>query len=313
MTMCKILIIDDSPAVCKSISMLLEDEDYETLTANNGEDGIILAREQNPDLILLDISLPEISGFDVCKILKQDNRMVNVPILFITGHYYSSNYVVKGLELGAYDFIRKPFDTNELLARIRVMLRIKQQQDKITELSLTDVLTGIYNRRMLMYRGKDYFSIAERRSLPLTCVLLDIDNFKEINDHFGHPFGDFVLKEVAGILKKFSRSEDLLIRYGGEEFLFLTHDSPQEAYNMAERLRKSVEEHPFENKKNSTKLTISIGIGQMLECVTDTEERLIALADCALYYAKFSGKNKVISFPDDGIPLRKEDISIPIL
>ncbi len=298
--MSKILIIDDSKAMLKVLSDILMKNGHTPIVASDGEEGIEKAENVLPDIILLDIGLPDMDGFEVCKVLKESNLTKNIPVLFLTGHYPDASDAVKGLGLGAYDYIRKPFETNELLARIKVILKIRKQQEEITYLSVTDELTGLFNRRMLKYRLEESLAVVRRYESPLTCLMLDIDYFKKVNDTYGHLVGDFVLKELAHLLKQYTRTEDNLIRFGGEEFLIVLYEPMPKAYIIAERLRESIERHQFPLDKDTAKIvsiTVSIGLSAYLEYVSDSQDTLIALADSALYLSKLNGRNKVTCIP----------------
>ncbi len=300
--MSKILIIDDSKSIHKVLSDLLMNNGYTPIVASDGEEGIEKAETVLPDVILLDIGLPGMDGFEVCKVLKKSRPTKDIPILFLTGHYPDASDAVKGFELGAYDYIRKPFEADELLARIRVVLNIRKQQEEIKYLSVTDELTGLFNRRMLKYRLEESFAVVHRYGSPLTCLMLDIDYFKKVNDSYGHMAGDLVLQELACLLKEHTRTEDNLIRYGGEEFLIILYETINKAYIIAERLRKSIEDHKFHPGKEESKtlsITVSIGLSTYLAHVSDEQDTLIALADSALYLSKQNGRNRVTYIPHE--------------
>ncbi len=300
--MSKILIIDDSKGINKILSKMLLESGHTPIVATDGEEGIEKAINTSPDLILLDIGLPKMDGFDVCKALKGNNLTKEIPVLFLTGHYPDSKDAVKGLELGAYDYIRKPFEADELLARITGVLNIQKQQKAIKYLSVTDELTGLFNRRMLKYRLEESFAVVHRYDSPLTCLMLDIDYFKKVNDTYGHMAGDLVLQELARLLKKHTRTEDNLIRYGGEEFLVILYEPIEKAYIIAERLRKSIENHKFHFGKEESmvlSITVSIGLSTYLAHVSDEQDTLIALADSALYLSKQNGRNRVTYIPHE--------------
>ncbi len=303
--MAKILIIDDSENLVQFLNRAFEEHGLVPLNAKDGIEGIKMAESDQPDLILLDVQLPIMNGFEVCKAIKQNSTIREIPILFLTGHFTGTEDITKGLGLGANDYIKKPFEIEELLARIDVMLRIKKQHDEMRELSITDELTGVYNRRILQHRLKENLSFAKRHCHPLSCMMIDLDHFKNVNDIHGHIYGDYVLKEVAEILKSFIRVEDLLVRYGGEEFLLIVYGSVKKAHSMGERLRKAIEQYRFCYEDIESNLTASIGVSTFLEYVTDTEEKLIALADSALYYAKYTGRNKVVCLPNEDFLSKK--------
>ncbi len=213
---------------------------------------------------------------------------------------------VRGLDLGAAEFLVKPVHPKELAARVRALLRLKLKQDQIyaeykrlSELSLTDPLTGAYNRRALDTFLKARLSESARHQVPVSCVMFDLDHFKEVNDTHGHDTGDVVLREISELIRALFRQEDALIRYGGEEFLvILLHTSKDGAKVFSERLRRKVAEHIFKPDSAKIRITLSGGVAAHPDDPeTGRPEQMIKLADERLYRAKSAGRNCVIADP----------------
>jgi diguanylate cyclase (GGDEF)-like protein len=299
----RVLIIDDEPNVIQSLGDILKTHGMESLGALYGEEGIRLATEESPDVILLDSRMPGISGFDVCTILKQEEHTRHIPIIFLTGRDITEENVVRGLELGAYDYITKPYRVAELLSRIRVMARIKFAEQRARELSVTDELTGLYNRRFLLQRLEEELSRARRYRLPLTCVLIDLDNFKRVNDDHGHQAGDHVLRQVGQLLRHECRKEDILARYGGEEFTVVLSGDEQDGRGASERLRHRLETSPLTMDGATVTITASFGVACYPTHMPEGDlSALLHLADVALYQAKRAGRNRVVTYSRDFEP-----------
>ena len=260
----RVLIIDDEANVIQSLSDILESYGMEALGALYGEEGIRLASDEEPDVVLLDCRMPGISGYDVCSKLKEEEKTVHIPIIFLTGKDINEENIVRGLELGAYDYITKPYRVAELVARIRVMARIKAAEHRARELSVTDELTGLYNRRFLMQRCEEELSRAHRYRLPLTCIILDLDLFKRVNDDYGHQAGDRVLRHVAQAVRGECRKEDIVARYGGEEFIVVLSGDERDGLGLAERIRHRLETTEVAVDDTTVVVTSSFGVALSL-------------------------------------------------
>jgi two-component system, cell cycle response regulator len=285
-----ILVIDDSEAIHALLRARLQSEPVELRFAPSGEEGIALAMASPPDLILLDIDMPAPDGFEVCRRLKADMRTMQIPIVFLTGNS-STEQKIQGLELGATDYITKPFESAELRARIRATLRAKYLMDLLSKKALLDGLTGLWNR--IYFESRLAGALAERRESPGTfsCLMIDMDHFKQINDTHGHLFGDEVLRGVGRILTDCCRDEDVACRYGGEEFVVLVGKaSAEHAARLAERIRGRVQEHGFVHKGNRVEVTCSIGVADLQHI---PPPGVVELADKALYRAKHEGRNRI--------------------
>ena len=289
----KVLLIDDSPDALAIAKARLRKDDLDVICADNGPSGLDAAGEEKPDLILLDVDMPEMSGFDVCKKLKEDADLQMIPVIFLTGSTDISDKV-KGLDLGAVDYVTKPFDAFELRARVRAALRTKRLQNLLVEHARIDPLTGLWNRRALTDRLDQEFANIRRNGGSVAFVMADIDHFKRVNDTYGHRIGDEVISRVAEVLRGQSRQSDLPVRYGGEEFsVLLPDESIESAAALAERCRKDIEEICVSSAGQEVRVTASFGVSDTN--ITDSPESLIESADAALYQAKDSGRNRVVS------------------
>jgi two-component system, cell cycle response regulator len=288
----KVLMIDDAKAMHGIVKARLSGDGVEFHSALSGEEGISLALTIEPDVILLDVEMPAPDGFEVCRRLKDNPALSNIPVIFLTGAS-STEEKVRGLNLGAIDYITKPFDAAELQARVRVSLRNKELLDLLSKKAMIDGLTGLYNRGYLNQRLKEELAHASRYDRPLSCIMLDVDHFKSINDTHGHGFGDMVLNEIAGIVQKVSRAEDITCRYGGEEFAILARETAADAaMALAERLRAAIETAKFSRGAISVSVTVSLGVSDL----SDGNQDIVDRADRALYESKHNGRNRATLF-----------------
>jgi two-component system, cell cycle response regulator len=296
--MTKILIVEDEPGIRETLAAGLKMKGFETVVATNGEEGINAALTQHPDLILLDVVMPKVSGLDVCRKLKNTMQEF-VPIIMVTAKADVKDKI-EGANRGADDYLTKPFKIEELMTRITAMLRIKAQHDDLKKISLTDYLTGTYNRRFLQTRIKEEYSRAQRHGTPFTCLMLDLDNFKPINDKYGHAVGDKVLKHVVELVRKFIRPTDVFVRYGGDEFVLLLPETPLEsARGLAERIRHSLETNRLVDGENIIQVGCSIGLGTFPGPDADESEDLLKKVDQMLYQAKKNGRNQISVYNHD--------------
>jgi two-component system cell cycle response regulator len=290
----RVLVIDDSDSIHKLVVARLRPEGLEVISELDGELGIERAVADQPDLILLDIGLPNVDGFEVCRRLKEHPATRNIPIIFLTGTTDTESKV-RGLDLGAVDYVTKPFDQVELRARVRAALRTKRLQDILEQQSFLDGLTGLWNRSYLDRRLESELNVARRYGRPLSLVLVDVDHFKRVNDSYGHLFGDVVLQGIAEGLRAYARRSDIVARYGGEEFaVLLTDTNLRSAMYVSERLRSSCESRHFEARTEVVSVTASFGVVCSEELGAElTPEELIRAADVALYASKDAGRNCV--------------------
>jgi two-component system, cell cycle response regulator len=287
----KLLLIDDCESVHALLKVRLRREDVEVHTASGGEEGIALAKSLRPDLILLDVDMPGLDGYEVCRRLKQDPETMQLPVIFLSGQT-TTDQKIRGLELGATDYIAKPFEPAELQARVRAALRTKYLIDLLAQRAQIDGLTGSWNRQYLDARLASELSLCRRTSRPLSCLMLDIDRFKHINDTYGHPFGDVVIRAVAQAVTAAVRTEDVVCRYGGEEFaILLPNTTASAALALGERLRQAVAGLVLRCDHDDVTVTCSVGVANL---VAEPAPSILELADRALYEAKRGGRNRVV-------------------
>ncbi|MDR3342998.1 MAG: diguanylate cyclase [Treponema sp.] len=290
-----ILTIDDEDANLMVLNHILF-EKYDIYMAKTGQVALKLAREKKPDLILLDIILPDITGFEVLEKLQSDPETNKIPVICITG-LDSENDEEKGFLLGAVDYIKKPFKNTIVKIRVNTHIKILQQMRIIERYGLTDPLTDIANRRNFDERIDMEWRRAIREKKPVSFLMIDIDKFKHYNDTYGHPQGDTLLKTVAKIFVAIARRPaDLPARLGGEEFgILLPSTGAEAAFLVAESIRAAVESLrvPTADRSEMTTVTVSIGVATALPAKNDLVKDFISRADKNLYIAKKTGKNRV--------------------
>lgn len=286
-----VLIVDDVPTNVQALALLLKEE-YVIKVATGGARALELASQDPiPDLILLDVQMPEMNGYDVLKLLKQESTTADIPIIFVTGKDAVEDEEY-GLELGAVDYIAKPIRPSIVKARVKTHITLKRQHDQLVGMATHDQLTGLYNRHFLNDILGKKVSEAKRHGYALSVVIVDIDHFKNVNDTFGHLTGDMILKAVAKVLEGNARKEDVAARFGGEEFVIVLDScTSHDALVKAEKLRSQIEAlHP-----ESVSVTASFGVAQLESDVLRYED-LLKNADTALYIAKEEGRNRVIVY-----------------
>ncbi|NIA30838.1 MAG: diguanylate cyclase [Actinobacteria bacterium] len=305
----KILVVDDIPVNIQLMQKYLSPSGYEILFARNGEEALVQVENGNPDLVLLDVMMPKMDGFETCRILKSNDKTQYIPIIMVTALNEIEDKV-KGIEAGADDFITKPFNKLELLARTKSLLRIKrlhdqlqekvfqleQAKERLRELAIKDGLTGLYNHRYFKRFLTQEIKRARRHKSQVSLIMMDIDHFKNYNDTYGHLAGDEVLRNVAKLMTGNIRSIDVAARYGGEEFVIVLPQTNKNAAKIvAEKLRTLVGDQKFQNEDTQPngKITISMGVATFPENATNLEE-LIHQADQRLYHAKSLGRNCVV-------------------
>lgn len=303
----RILVVDDNPDNLEVLSTRLRFCGYEVETASGGEEALERVHEHPPDLILLDVMLPGIDGYEVARRIKGDEALPFIPIILVTVRDTTRDKVA-GLDAGADDYLTKPIDFPELEARVRSMLRIKRLQTELQEknlelaqLSISDGLTGLYNHRHVQQVLHEEFERAKRTGEPVAVVMFDLDHFKDVNDTYGHQVGDRVLQEMAEILRRTAREIDKLGRYGGEEFIAILPDTDlDDGAVFAERVRQDVARHLFPADGEALRMTVSAGVAVYPDRgITDPRE-LVRRADQALYAAKAAGRNRVMRAADTG-------------
>jgi diguanylate cyclase (GGDEF)-like protein len=284
-----ILVADDDTDIRLLVTMRLERAGYRVVSARNGEEALHLAAEHDPDLLVIDVSMPVLNGHDLCLALTAGNP-APPPVIFLSGRTMPEDRVL-GLEAGAVDYITKPFDAAELVARVSIALRTGRRMATLAYDASVDRLTDLLNRAQLDDRLAIAVDRAAQHGANLGCVLLDLDHFKSINDRFGHLTGDEVLREVAARLRRNLRSTDAVFRYGGEEFFVLAEggDAPGTVF-VAEKLLAAISAEPV----NGLQLTASAGVAIWTPSIGGSAE-LLAAADTALYEAKNAGRARVVA------------------
>ncbi len=296
-----ILIVDDTPTNIQVLAEMLRSE-YRVKVAVTGKAALAIANnpESRPDLILLDVVMPEMDGYEVCRRLKEEPTTRGIPVIFVTAKSETADEE-KGLSLGALDYIVKPFHLAIVKARVHNHIRMKMNTDLIETLAMVDGLTGIPNRRRFDEVMVNEWSRAQRHQTPLALILADIDYFKAYNDNYGHGAGDQCLRQVAKLLaNSLARGGDLMARYGGEEFVAVMAETGAEgARLLAERCRAKVEalNYPHHFSKVAEHITISVGYAAFVPAPGQTSQELVELADRMLYLAKEEGRNRVRGNP----------------
>jgi two-component system, cell cycle response regulator len=295
-----VLVADDSLCDRRVLEHTLGREQYTVLVARSGREALELFVEHRPDLMITDWMMPDLTGVELAERIRKEFREPYTYIIILTG-MSDKNEIVNGLAAGADDYLTKPFHADELLARVAVGRRIcalhreiEAKSRLLERLALTDALTGLPNRRALEIWARRELEVTARHGFSFWVVMADLDNFKSVNDTFGHNAGDAVLKKFAEILKDSTRSADTCGRLGGEEFvILLTHTNEQGARAAIERIREKIETQRFRFGAESLVVTASFGIAGHTKLHPQNFRRLLAQADIALYSAKRLGRNRI--------------------
>jgi diguanylate cyclase (GGDEF)-like protein len=294
----RILVVDDSAALRADMVRILKDSDpaLEIVEAQDGIEALTGVAGTPVDLIIADLVMPRMDGLKLLSAIRQDDRLQHIPVIIVT----SQNQIEEKLLTfahGAQDFLTKPYHPAELVARTRVMLRLRAQMRAIEQQAIIDALTGLYNQNYLSGALTRELKRSQRHNLKLSCLMIDVDNFKAINDTYGHLAGDEVLRTVGRMLQTTLRGYDFAVRYGGDEFLvILAQNKPAGAAHVADRIREMVMHYTFfpqQNPPNS--ITVSIGVASLPGNAIQSTTSFIELADQALYQAKHQGKNRVVA------------------
>ena len=291
----RLLIVDDQPVNIQAVYRVFAD-DHQVLMATSGEQALALCTQQQPDLVLLDVVMPGMDGYEVCRRLKVDPATREIPVIFITAHNDEAAETA-GLDLGAVDFIAKPINPKVVRARVRTHLTLKAQSDLLRQWVYVDGLTGVYNRRHFDERLATEWSRAMRSGTPLGLVMLDVDYFKRYNDHYGHQAGDDCLRQVAACLQAgVRRPGDLVARYGGEEFVCLLPETDLPgAMQVAETLRQGVLVAQIAHAESAAApvVSVSLGVCSGVPQAGASAAALLREADAQLYRAKTDGRNRL--------------------
>ena len=288
-----VLVIDDSPDVHRLLRARLKSEEIELMSAGDGPEGLRLARERLPALILLDLDMPVMDGFEVLRTLKGDPALMSVPVIVVSG-LQSTQDKVTAFELGAVDYVMKPFEFTELRVRLRSALKMHMLMQMLEQRAQLDGLTGLWNRAFFDQRVAEEVSRNHRSGRPLSIAMVDVDLFKSVNDTFGHSAGDSVLQGLAKLLRRECRTSDTPCRFGGEEFVLLMPDTgPEDAAALCDRIRVSLEQivwprHP------ERRVTASFGVaGSTTAAAGLAHPAWVEAADRNLYSSKKTGRNRV--------------------
>ncbi len=296
----KLLVVDDSALYRRVVEHSLSQENYALLFAENGRRGLEIYKQAQPDLVITDWTMPDLSGPELCQQIRSTPRDSYCYIVLLTSHT-EKEQVIEGLAAGADDYLTKPFHEGELLARLGVGRRIVELHRQIEaknrlleELALTDALTGLPNRRAIEQWATRELSGAARHGFSVWIAIADLDHFKRVNDTYGHDAGDLILRGFADVLKANTRKSNLCARLGGEEFLLmLTHANSQNVHTAIERVRSEFEKKEFVTPKGTARATASFGVAGFAGSVAPEFTDLLIRADNALYLAKGKGRNRI--------------------
>ncbi|HEX7489296.1 MAG TPA: diguanylate cyclase, partial [Anaeromyxobacteraceae bacterium] len=290
----QVLVVDDDEDAREALAMMLTD-DYDVLLAADGQEAMETAQSARPDLVLMDLYMPRMDGLAALAALRGDPSTEDVPVILISAHGDDLTRS-RSLDLGAVDFLQKPFSGRELKARIERTLRLTRRETQLQALARTDPLTGLANIRAFRARLAEEVKRALRYRTSLACVMVDLDNLKPINDQLGHVAGDAAIEAVAEVIRRELRETDFAARYGGDEFvILLPHTSADEARVLAERVQVRLRDAGPEVDGHAIQLTASFGIAALDETPDDPAGTLVRRADAALYEAKRAGRARVVS------------------
>jgi diguanylate cyclase (GGDEF)-like protein len=291
----RVLIVEDDEGAREALADVLSDF-YEVETARDGIEGVDAARLRRPDLVLMDIFMPRLDGFAALEALRADATTADVPVILVSGRGDDLTRA-HSLDLGAIDFLQKPFSERELRARIDRTLRLARRQTQLQALAETDALTGLANRRAFLGRLALEVKRARRYGTPLACLMVDMDHLKPVNDELGHAAGDRAIATVAELLRSELRETDFGARYGGDEFvLLLPHTTAAEGRVLASRLCERLRETTFQADGRAVPLAASFGVSELPDGPPDEAgDEMLRMADAALYEAKAAGRGRVAS------------------
>lgn len=291
----KILVVDDDPNTARVVTGWYKGRPVQVLEASDGDEGVRLALLEKPDIILMDLMMPRTNGFEASRRLRADPATNGIPVILLSARREPQTKR-EAFDAGIDHYVEKPFDLGEMESRIRSMLEKRKTYLKLEEEATVDEKTGLANYRVFYKKLHEEWERSERYNLPLSIVMLDLDDFKRVNDTLGHPAGDRVLREFAMLVSGGARGTDLATRYGGEEFaIVLPHTDRDHAQRVAERIRAAVADFSFLEPDHPLRVTVSAGAATFAPGLGITSsEQLVAAADRALYAAKKAGKNRVV-------------------
>lgn len=288
-----VLVIEDHPDQRDLLAIVLQREGYRVITAANGLEALDKLETETVQIALSDIMMPKMDGFELIRQIRSNPSLKSIYLILITARIQEGDRV-RGLDLGADDYITKPFSFSELLARIRVGSRVVQYQQHLEYQTQVDSLTGLYNRRAFEKKFHEEFERSKRYHSALSVLILDIDNFKLINDTYGHHGGDAALVKISETFRGKTRQSDFPARFGGEEFVLILPETDQEsALQVAGKIHESIRTCSFGTTARPFNLTVSIGVSSTSARFYSDPQELLNDADKALYLAKNSGKDRI--------------------
>lgn len=303
-----IIVADDDRITRELLASMLRANAYDVDVMTDGQEAVERVAKGNADLVLLDVMMPRMNGFEACRLIKAMTAQSFLPILLVTVKTDPASRV-EGLKIGADDYVCKPFEEGELLARVQAMLRIKHLHDelhrarvKLERVSVHDELTGLYNYRYLNTRLNEEFKRAERNHEPLACAVIDLDRLRTWNERGGRQLGDAIIRAAAEVIRRTVREADIVVRYGGDEFLLLlptTHFAG--SVSVAERIWREVAARPWGPFADGERMTVSIGIALFPSRDVRSKEALVKAAETALHRAKRDGMNRICVFQQEGL------------
>ncbi|MDH3209799.1 MAG: diguanylate cyclase [Burkholderiaceae bacterium] len=295
----KLLVVDDQPSNIEALYRTFS-PDHQVFMATSGERALAVCKDNPPDLVLLDVVMPDMDGYEVCARLKADSGTRDIPVIFVTSHDDADNET-RGLDAGAVDFIAKPFNPRVARARVKTHLALKFQSDLLRQWVFVDGLTGVFNRRHFDSRLEAEYRISARNGSPLCVLMIDIDHFKRYNDHYGHQGGDDCLRQVAeGLQACLRRPGDLLARFGGEEFACLLPETDfAGAMALAQTMERQVRNLQIAHAGSAvgSVVTVSLGVAEKPSGRQGDPISLVRQADAQLYRAKHSGRGRACGEP----------------
>lgn len=303
----KVLLVDDSQPAREAMKTALMDTFTHYIEADDGLTAIKAFVEEKPCFIITDIEMPSIDGYKLISTIRALEDGGNVPIIMISGTKQSLKKKLSGFHAGASDFLMKPYEPEELSARVKSLLRMHRLMEELKEknlllekLAITDELTGLHNRRYFFESAKEQIALGLRQECKIACLLMDIDHFKRANDTYGHAAGDEILRKMGRLLNSCRREGEILARFGGEEFVICLFNADSEtALLAAERFRHLIKSYDFSSRiYPERQITVSVGVAIYPQLSTISIDELVKMADKAMYQSKANGRDRVTIYEE---------------